>query len=112
MDKLAIIVIVAGIFALVVTGCTTTSTTAPDGTTTVTKAMDAETAVAMAQLALTSAEQAFDMWLVYNEAEKAEDLAAWEREKALRAERIQNMQATLAALIEARAALQATAVTQ
>ena len=110
MNNIGLFAIVAAIFVIAITGCTTTSTTAPDGTTTVTKAMDAETAVAMAQLALTSAEQAFDMWLIYAEKEKEVDAAKWEQEKALRAERIANMQATLAALIEARAALQAQAV--
>lgn len=107
LSRIGMAALLAGCLVLVVVGCTTTSTTAPDGTTTVTRAMDAETAVAMAQLALTSTEQAFDMWLQYQEAQTDKDAAAYEAEKALRQERIENLKTTLAALIEAKAALQA-----
>lgn len=106
LSRIGMAALLAGCLVLVV-ACTTTSTTAPDGTTTVTRAMDAETAVAMAQLALTSTEQAFDMWLQYQEAQTDKDAAAYDAEKALRQERIENLKTTLAALIEARAALQA-----
>ena len=88
----------AVLLALTLTiGCVTTKTE----TETVNR-LDVEATIAIAQLALTSAEQGFDLWMQYQAQNADRDQAAYEREAAARRERLDQLRSTLELLMAAR----------
>lgn len=86
--------------ALILVGCITTTT--PDGATT--RTVDLQATIALTELALASAEQAYDLWLQQQEQRDERAQLDYQREAAIRQERIELLRGTLMGLYRRRVA--------
>lgn len=97
MKKLTCILI---LLSMLGTACVTIKQ--PDGTSET--RIDIDTTIALTQLALTTAEQALSLWLMYQEQQGVQDEAGTVLETAARQQRIETLKGVLAELYAKRGA--------